>query len=202
MPSISRASPSRDDATVSYDSSSHLLTVTSNGSTVTMTVTNPQDTNFNVIRDATGGTEVVLDRPPVAANDTASVTGSNVISTDATTGVLANDTDPDGDPIQVTTFTNGPDFNVDAGDSVVGTFGILTLNPDGSYLYSASSGGGLAEGQVGHDVFTYTVADAAGRHRHRDPRHRGDGSYGRRDGPRDLHGRRVRHRRPDLRRSL
>ena len=73
----------------------------------------------------------------------------------AAAGVLANDTDPDGDTITVTGVSqNG-----------IGTFGHLSLNADGSYSYAADNAAaiaGIAIGTHGQDVFTYTEIDGRG----------------------------------------
>ncbi len=60
----------------------------------------------------------------------------------AAAGVLANDTDPDGDPLQAT-LVSGP------------ASGDLTLNPDGSFSYTPISD------FTGTDSFTYTATDGA-----------------------------------------
>ncbi len=67
---------------------------------------------------------ISIDRAPVTANDSNSDVEGVTIQTTAATGVLANDTDPDGDALTVTstgTFT--------------GTFGTLFMAADGSYSY-------------------------------------------------------------------
>ena len=52
------------------------------------------------------------------------------------------------------------------GQPLVGTYGTLTLNADGSYSYMLDNAdpdtNALAQGQTATDVFTYTMADADG----------------------------------------
>ena len=64
------------------------------------------------------------DTAPVANADSYSMTHDQVLSGDASTGVLANDTDAEGDPLTAKLVSGPAD-------------GALTLNPDGSfYLYA------------------------------------------------------------------
>jgi VCBS repeat-containing protein len=77
--------------------------------------------------------------PPVAGNDSYSVNTGSVI-TISRPGVLANDTDVDGDPLTAVLVT-GP------------AHGTLTLNSDGSFVYAPSAG------YSGIDTFTYKAND-------------------------------------------
>ncbi len=79
-------------------------------------------------------------RPPVARADIARTRAGNSI----TIGVLANDSDPDGDPIRVDSIAAQP------------AFGTATANPDGTITYA--SAGGFS----GTDTFRYVVVDAKG----------------------------------------
>ncbi len=78
-----------------------------------------------------------------------------------TGNVLSNDTGL----IQVTkTKFAGSSFNVASGGTTIqGTYGYLTIWPDGRYSYTANTpkAESLAEGQTGTDVFTYTAVDAS-----------------------------------------
>lgn len=100
------------------------------------------------------GPRVFLNRPPVAANDTASIARN---ATGTLINVLANDSDPDNNPLVITTVTqpaNGSVQNV--GNGVVFTpaqnfTGVTT------FTYTISDGqGGTATATV-----TVTVADTA-----------------------------------------
>src|SRR6185503_4011662 len=80
----------------------------------------------------------VANRPPVARDDTA----TTAINTPVTFNVLANDSDPDGDPLTVL-FAFLP-------NSIHGS---LTIAQNGTATYTPDSG---FVGQVG---FSYTISD-------------------------------------------
>jgi outer membrane protein OmpA-like peptidoglycan-associated protein len=86
------------------------------------------------------GPKVHLNRAPLAADDAASWYGTQM---PAILNVLANDSDPDGNPITVISATNG-------------SRGTVTVLPDGrlQYLWNAP--------REGIDHFTYTIADQYG----------------------------------------
>jgi PKD repeat protein len=79
---------------------------------------------------------VIVNRPPVANPDSA-VTDRNVA---VDINVLANDSDPDGDPISVSTWTQPGN-------------GIAAKNPNGTMRYTP------AAGFIGSDCFTYQISD-------------------------------------------
>jgi hypothetical protein len=86
--------------------------------------------------------------PPVAVADTYSVAEDNVLAPSAGTGVLANDTDPENDPLtaqQVSGPTHAASF---------------TLNGDGSFTYTP------AADFNGSDSFSYRDSDGEHGHRH------------------------------------
>ena len=80
-----------------------------------------------------------VNQAPVATNDTYS-TAVNTTLTVGAPGVLANDKDPDGDPITAVLVSQPAD-------------GTLTFNGDGSFTYSP------AAGFSGTDSFTYQATD-------------------------------------------
>ena len=103
------------------------LTVTDNGGatasdTVVVTVTAP-----------------AANTSPTAAADSYSVKKDQTLTV-AASGVLANDTDANGDPLTAV-LTGGP------------ANGTLTLNPDGTFTYTPNPG------FTGKDSFTYTAFD-------------------------------------------
>ncbi len=79
---------------------------------------------------------------PEAADDGYSVAQDSTLSIDAASGVLANDSDPNGDSIRATAFT--PPLH-----------GTLTTADDGSFLYTP------ATGFAGMDSFAYEATDGA-----------------------------------------
>ncbi|MDF1702462.1 MAG: cadherin-like domain-containing protein, partial [Planctomycetota bacterium] len=83
---------------------------------------------------------------PDAVDDPSYTTVGNVdLTVPAATGVLANDSDPDGDMISVTAF-----------DATGTQGGAVSVAADGSFTYNPPAG------FEGTDTFTYTIADPAG----------------------------------------
>jgi VCBS repeat-containing protein len=78
-------------------------------------------------------------QPPVAAADAYPATSGVALSA-AAPGVLANDSDPDGDPITAV-LVSGP------------AHGVLAIAADGAFTYTASAG------YSGTDAFTYAPSD-------------------------------------------
>ena len=85
----------------------------------------------------------IINGAPVANDDVYSTDQNQELIIDAP-GVLANDTDPDGDTLSVVGF--------DASE----TDGTVVVNPDGSFTYSP------AQDSVGVDTFSYVVSDGQG----------------------------------------
>jgi hypothetical protein len=106
------------------------------------------DTFTYTVSDNRGGTAsasvtitvVAANRPPNAGNDVASVQAPNSVSINA----LVNDSDPDGDPLVITSVTQG-------------THGSVILDAvTGQPVYTPFAGFN------GTDAFTYTVSDGRG----------------------------------------
>jgi len=87
--------------------------------------------------------------PPVAVNDAYSI-GEDTLLNVAVPGVLANDTDANGDALTVSQV-NGSISNV--GIATATTHGTVTVNADGSFSYLAASN------YNGPDSFTYVAND-------------------------------------------
>ena len=81
--------------------------------------------------------------PPVGVADSYSGVRDHTLTVNSASGVLANDTDADGDSLTAT-LVNGP------------VNGTLVLNPDGSFVYTPNSG------FAGIDTFTYQPAERFG----------------------------------------
>jgi VCBS repeat-containing protein len=86
-------------------------------------------------------TITVTNATPVANGDSYGVHEDGTISVSATTGVLANDTDADGDPLSAA-LISGP------------MHGTLTLNEDGSFTYTPEAN------YSGADSFMYQATDS------------------------------------------
>ena len=101
---------------------------------------------------------------PDAVDDSASVLEDSSVSGN----VLTNDSDPDaGDSISVSAVRKegGSDSAVPSGGTTVaGTYGSITINPNGTYTYAATSAAAqaLAAGTVVEEVFLYTITDSFG----------------------------------------
>jgi VCBS repeat-containing protein len=73
---------------------------------------------------------------PVVASEHVSVAEDNSLSGSGTTGLLYNDSDPDGDTLTVTTFKIGSQ-TYNAGDTAtIAGKGTLVVNADGSYTFT------------------------------------------------------------------
>ncbi|QSX36939.1 retention module-containing protein [Shewanella sedimentimangrovi] len=107
----------------------------------------------------------VGDDAPSGQND------NNSLSEDTSLAVignlLANDTQG-ADTAQVTAAGAGSATNISVGQAsqINGSFGVLTLNSDGSYSYQLNTGlqavQALAQGQTLNEVFSYVLQDADG----------------------------------------
>jgi large repetitive protein len=106
-------------------------------------------------RDAAGLTATqtfswtITNPPPVAVNDTTLVVNEDTAGT--TVNVLANDSDPDGDPLTVTgaSATNGT--------VVVNANGTLTFTPNANYNGTATIAYTISDGQGGTATATVPV---------------------------------------------
>jgi VCBS repeat-containing protein len=98
---------------------------------------------------------------PIAAPDSNGTSKNSTLAISAAKGLLSNDTDPDVHD-QGHLFVGavgGSATNV--GHAVAGTYGSVTINADGGYVYVANKGG-LPPKFVAQDTFNYTVADGHG----------------------------------------
>ncbi|MCC5609541.1 cadherin-like domain-containing protein [Nostoc sp. CHAB 5834] len=99
-------------------------------------------------------TTTAPNQPPVTVADTATTDEDTAVNI----SVLANDSDPDSNPLTVT--------NVNASSVIVGTpitlssGALLTLNADGTFTYDPNAKfETLGVGETGSDSFTYTISD-------------------------------------------
>ena len=103
--------------------------------TITYTVTDPSGLTDTATVSVSVG---AVNDPPVAVDDVATVAEDGSV----TIPVLANDSDPDGDPLTVTSATS-PD-------------GTVTINPDGTLSFTPNPNFN------GPTTITYTVTDPSG----------------------------------------
>ena len=89
--------------------------------------------------------------PPTAQPDRAHVQVGGMATASAANGVLANDSDPIPNDTLIVSAVDGKTSNV--GAAVLGTYGTLTLNADGSYSYWVNHRGLPLPAGVGIDTF-------------------------------------------------
>ncbi len=118
--------------------------------TFDITLTNPTSSTGITTSVGTGSVTTTITGPPVAENDI-NVTNEG---TPVSGNVVDNDSDPDGDPLNVTSI-NGTAVSGPTTITTVGG-GMLTINPNGSYDYTP------ADGFTGEDTVVYEVTDANG----------------------------------------
>jgi hypothetical protein len=116
------------------------------------------------IDDGNGGTTTTTvtytigNPPPEAADDSGTVTEDVTLIVPAASGLLANDTDPDGDAL-IVTYYNVPGLGTIAAGSpaTIPNVGTLTIDPDGSYSFAP-----LPNFVGAIPAVTYTVSDGEG----------------------------------------
>ncbi len=91
--------------------------------------------------------------PPVATDDAFTGGYESALVVDAASGLLANDSDVDGDPLSIAEI-NG--VAVTNGETVALANGDLTINTDGSFTFAPDAG------FSGDQAFAYTVSDGQG----------------------------------------
>ena len=106
-------------------------------------------------------TWTITNPAPLAASDSASVVEGDPLSVSAALGALANDTDPDGDPL-IVGEVNGATLAV--GTAVAGSAGgLFTLYADGSFTFDqAGAFDVLTAGQSRTTSIVYGVIDGDG----------------------------------------
>ncbi|AUB37794.1 Ca2+-binding protein, RTX toxin-related [Nostoc flagelliforme CCNUN1] len=114
--------------------------------------TKPDGKRYVIFGFAT--TTTTPNQPPVAVADTATTNEDTAFNI----SVLANDSDPDSNPLTVTNV-NGSRMTV--GTPITLSSGaLLTLNADGTFTYNPNGQfETLGVGETGSDNFTYTISD-------------------------------------------
>ncbi|NVK06526.1 MAG: cadherin-like domain-containing protein, partial [Marivivens sp.] len=106
---------------------------------------------YGNVRYAPGSlTEVV----PTPSNDTYAVTKNTTLTVDRFSGVLSNDYDGNLDAFNI--VFDGQELTSGTSHSKTGSFGLFTLNSDGSFSYVPTTNA------IGTDSFTYTLTDNDG----------------------------------------
>ena len=99
------------------------------------------------ITDGQGGSATATVRVTVALPNRAPIANNDFyvvyFNTPLTANVLANDSDPDGDPLTILSFTQGAS-------------GAVTRGPNNTLIYTANLN------YLGLDSFTYTISDGRG----------------------------------------
>jgi Ca2+-binding RTX toxin-like protein len=96
----------------------------------------------------------------VAVPDSQSTNENQTLTISAAEGLLANDS-AGGDATLAVTAVNG--VNASVGQPVVGAWGVLVVQADGSYVFAPSAEAlTLLQGQTATDTFTYTMTDSEG----------------------------------------
>ena len=123
------------------------------------TVSDGSRTDIGVIAITVNG----ISDPPVPVDDTLAIDAGAQTTKEVSSGVLVNDTDPDGDSLTVDTIRTGEETGTGTsgtiGSPLSGTYGDLTMNADGSYEYKANNAKALNPGETATEYFTYTATD-------------------------------------------
>ncbi|MBV8945956.1 MAG: cadherin-like domain-containing protein [Solirubrobacterales bacterium] len=154
------------DGSFSYDpTGSATLQALPRGQTTTDTFTYRANDGHGGTATATVTITVTgaLNHPPVANPDSYTANNNAVLTQGAGSGVLANDTDPDGDALAVDQLGGAGGTPPLTGTSAKGA--TVTLNADGSFSYDPTGSATLAalpRGQTTTDTFTYRANDSHG----------------------------------------
>lgn len=133
---------------------------------------NEHDLYQFLVNHVDGATLTGLNMSPNAVDDFGSTGNTTTLTVDAAHGVLANDTDPDGDAL-VITEVNGSSTNVGTVLTLgyywlpvppyYAPLGTITINADGSYVYVPGSASAyLTSGQTVELGADYVVSDGHG----------------------------------------
>ncbi len=121
------------------------------------------------IRDGQGGVSSArvtlrvepVNDVPMAVADSSTTNEDAILTVLAETGLLSNDTDPEGSPLSVVAAQGNPElvgirFDLESGASAaVTSTGAFVYDPGDAFDY-------LSNGEFAEDFFEYTVADAGG----------------------------------------
>ena len=103
---------------------------------------------------------------PESVDEAVAVEAGSTVSTESQSKLLANDTDPEGDSLTIQQFRLGTEqqsnTEFQAGNTLTGQYGKMTIEADGSYTYIADQTASkrLLTGETRTETFTYTVSDS------------------------------------------
>ncbi|KZR90092.1 Hemolysin, chromosomal [Synechococcus sp. MIT S9509] len=103
---------------------------------------------------------------PTSVDEAEEVDAGSSISAATKSNLLANDADPEGDTLTIQSFRLGKEqqSNVEflAGSTLTGTYGKITIEANGSYVYTADqiASKRLLIDQTRTETFTYTISDS------------------------------------------
>ncbi len=139
------------------------------------TSSNGGTTAFSSNTEIASITVTAINDTPVAVADTATAVeaggvSNGTVGTNPTGNVLSNDTDVDvGDTEVVSGVAAGVQGSAagSVGSGVIGSYGSITINLDGSYSYTVDNSNAAVQAlrtaaDTINDVFSYTVSDMAG----------------------------------------
>jgi len=146
------------------DAADNLATGATATDVFTYTVSDGTDTDTAQITITVTG---INDNDPVAVNDTDTVSRDATISRDAGSAydIDSDDTDADNDSLSITEIrvgqSEGGGRSGTIGSALIGQYGTLTLNSNGSYTYAADNDSinTLKRGESVIEYFNYTVSD-------------------------------------------
>ncbi|WP_299694195.1 Ig-like domain-containing protein, partial [uncultured Vibrio sp.] len=127
------------------------------------------------VSDGMGGTDIATltitvtgtNDAPIARNDVGALGEDATLDVTTLNGLLKNDSDIDGGSLEVIGIRTGAENAANSttgtvGVGLVGSFGTLTVNDDGSYNYVADNADSLKVGEQVSETFTYTISDGQG----------------------------------------
>ncbi|MGY5538560.1 Ig-like domain-containing protein [Vibrio brasiliensis] len=151
---------SLDNALVQFLAKDETITITYKVQVVDSA--NGESTTENIYITVTGTNDT-----PIARNDSNAIGENTTLNVTELNGLLKNDSDIDGDKLEVIGIRTGAESATNSesgivGSELAGSFGTLTVNADGSYKYVADNAESLKVGETVSETFTYTISDGQG----------------------------------------
>ncbi|TMX36802.1 tandem-95 repeat protein [Vibrio sp. Hep-1b-8] len=151
---------SLDNALVQFLAKDETITITYKVQVVDSA--NGESTTEDIYITVTGTNDT-----PIARNDSNAIGENTTLNVTELNGLLKNDSDIDGDKLEVIGIRTGAENATNSesgivGSELAGSFGTLTVNADGSYKYVADNAESLKVGETVSETFTYTISDGQG----------------------------------------